>query len=259
MRGGLAPSPAGLAAQPRDAPTHSHAGERARPEANRVAVMLLVDMAEGSRLWGWSRYVVGRFALAHAPGLRFFKILGSGHEGGFGLRPSCSRQGLFCIFDDDATADAFLDASPLCAAYRARAREYFAVKLRAFSSRGQWAGVAVPISARTPSHGPIVTLTRASIRLSAARAFWRMAAPAERSLEQAPGCLLAAGVGEAPLLRQATFSVWDSLASMDAYARHGAHLQAIQAAHRERYFTESMFVRFVPSGMRGTWKGRCHG
>lgn len=86
-----------------------------------------------------------------------------------------------------------------------------------------------------------------------------MAAPAERSLEQAPGCLLAAGVGEAPLLRQATFSVWDSLASMDAYARHGAHLQAIQAAHRERYFTESMFVRFVPSGMRGTWKGRCHG
>jgi len=221
--------------------------------------MLLVDVAEGARLWGWSRYVIGRFALARVPGLRFFKVLGSGHDGGFGLRPSGSRQGLFCVFDDEAAADVFLGATPVSAAYRAHAREYFTVKLRAFSSRGRWAGAALPVSTEPPANGPIATLTRASIRPAAARAFWRMAQPAERSLEQSPGCLLAAGVGEAPLLRQATFSVWDSVQSMDAYARQGAHLQAIQAAHRERFFTESMFVRFVPSGMRGTWKGQHHG
>jgi hypothetical protein len=216
-----------------------------------VAVMLMVDIASGARLWGWSRFVVGRFALSRVPGLRFFKVLGSGHEGGFGLRPSGSRQGLFCVFDDVAAADAFLDGSPLSAAYRAHAREYFALKLAAFSSRGSWSGVGLPVSADAP--------TRASIRPSVAWAFWRKASPAERSLEQAPGCLLAVGVGEAPLLRQATFSVWDSVQSMDAYARQGAHLEAIKASHRGRYFTESMFVRFVPSGLRGTWKGRAYG
>ena len=58
--------------------------------AAEVAVILLVDIAPGSRLWGWSRFVVARFGLRQVPGLRFFKVLGSGHEGGFGLRPSGS-------------------------------------------------------------------------------------------------------------------------------------------------------------------------
>jgi spheroidene monooxygenase len=64
------------------------------------------------------------------------------------------------------------------------------------------------------------------------------------------------GLGEAPLLRQATFSIWDDAASVDAYARGGAHGQAARAAYAEGYFSESMFVRFVPYGAQGRWKGR---
>jgi spheroidene monooxygenase len=226
--------------------------------AGSVAVLLLVDVAADALLWGWARYVIGRFSVRKVPGLRFFKVLGSGHEAGFGLRPSRSRQGLFCLFDDDAAADAFLAVSPVAAAYRAHAREYLAVKLRAFSSRGSWAGVGLPVSraAPAPGTGPIAALTRASIRPAVAWSFWRLAPQTQQALEQAPGCLLAAGIGEAPLLRQATFSLWDSVAAMDAYARRGAHQQAIQAAQRERYFSESMFVRFVPYGLHGVWKGR---
>ena len=224
-----------------------------------MAVLLLVDIAAEARVWGYSRYVIGRFSMWGVPGLRFFKILGSGHEGGFGMRPSGSRQGLFCVFDDDTAADVFLDSAPVVAAYRARAREYFAVKLRAFSSRGSWAGVGLPLSAQAPAAGPIAALTRASIRPAVAWSFWNKAPPAERALERAQGCLLAAGLGEAPVLRQATFSLWDSVQCMDAYARSGAHLEAIKAAHQHRYFSESMFVRFVPDGLRGVWKGRSFG
>ena len=226
--------------------------------AAEVAVILLVDIAPGSRLWGWSRFVVARHALRRVPGLRFFKVLGSGHEGGFGLRPSGSRQGLFCLFETDAQADAFL-SSPLTAAYRQHAREFFSTKLRAFSSRGSWSGTPLPVSVPAPETGPIATLTRASIRPRKARQFWSKAPPSERSLDQAAGCLLAAGVGEAPLLRQATFSVWDSIAAMDGYARSGAHLEAIRASRAGDYFTESMFVRFVPYAALGQWKGRSLG
>ncbi len=224
-----------------------------------VAVLVLVDIAPGSRAWGYSRFVIGRYALYPVPGLRFFKVLGSGHESGFGLRPSLSRQGLFCVFDDEDAADSFLTTSPVAADYRAHAREFFAVKLHAFSCRGSWAGLSLPVNASPPVRGPIAALTRASIRLQKARAFWQQAPLTQRSLEGAPGCLFSVGVGEAPLLRQATFTMWESVADMDAYARSGAHLVAIKAAQQHGYFSESMFVRFVPAGARGSWMGRSYG
>jgi hypothetical protein len=78
-------------------------------------------------------------------------------------------------------------------------------------------------------------------------------------LEAAEGCRLAVGLGEAPLLRQATFSIWDSVEAMNAYARQGAHQAAIEASMRGAYFSESMFVRFVPSQLQGRWMGRALG
>jgi spheroidene monooxygenase len=122
----------------------------------------------------------------------------------------------------------------------------------------------VPAAARAPGlappvEGPIAALTRASIRPRRAFSFWRLSPPAERGLASAPGCLLAAGLGEAPLLRQATFSLWRSARDMDAYARSGAHQGAIRAAYAGGYFSESMFVRFVPLEVSGSWQGHDHG
>jgi hypothetical protein len=213
-------------------------------------------MAPGALLWGWSRLVRGPQALRQVPGLTFAKVLGSGHEGRFGLRPSATLHGLFCLFDDLPAAVAFLASSPAVAGYRAHAREWCSATLRAYSSRGQWSGVGAAVSLPPPVDGPVFALTRASIRPSKAIQFWRKAPPAQASLDQAPGCRFAVGLGEAPLLRQATFSLWDSVAAMDAYARSGAHLDAIRAAHREHYFSESMFVRFVPLGLQGSWRGQ---
>ena len=145
------------------------------------------------------------------------------------------------------------------AAYRRHARELFHVKLRAFSCRGAWAGMSVPVTAERPAEGMVAALTRASIRPAKAWRFWGHAPPSEVALSGAAGCRLAAGLGEAPVLRQATFSLWDSVAHMDAYAHSGAHLAAIQAARAGDFFAESMFVRFVPVEPRGVWKGQHFG
>ncbi len=226
------------------------------PASTEVAVLALADFEPAARLWGWSRFVLGRSAARRSPGLRFVKVLGSGEGGGFGASPSASIQGLFCAFDDDASAEAFLAAAGPFDAWRRRARQHFSVKLRAFSSRGSWSGKRFEIAAEPPREGPIAALTRASIRPTRALRFWRMEPAAERDLEAAHGCLLAAGVGEAPLLRQATFSVWESVAAMDAYARTGAHRAAIRASAEGAFFSEAAFVRFVPYDARGTWRGR---
>lgn len=222
-----------------------------------VAVVVLIDISQHSRLWGYWHFLFCRFALKREPGITFFKVLGSGENAGFGLRPSPSHQGLFCAFVDDAAATNFIAHSSVLKAYRDHAREFFCVKLKAFSSRGSWAHAApLSISAMPPNNSPVAALTRASIRPSVAAKFWRRAPPAEVSLKAAQGCLLAAGLGEAPLLRQATFTIWESAAAMDAYARTGAHLEAIRAAGAGRFFSESMFTRFVPYDASGTWKAK---
>jgi len=224
---------------------------------SRVAVVVLADIAEGHRLWGIRHFLLDRFAVARTPGLTFLKVLGSGRDGGFGLLPSFHHQGLFCVFREEGDADRFLEGSAGLAACRAHAREFFTVKLRAFSTRGTWSGARpFEITTQPPRTGPVAALTRASIRPLIAAQFWHRAPPAEQSLASARGCLLAAGLGEAPLLRQATFTIWESIAAMDAYARTGAHLEAIRAAARGRYFSESMFSRFVPGDAHGTWHGR---
>jgi heme-degrading monooxygenase HmoA len=256
------------AAPPGAAAAASNSGAPAGPVAaasQQVVVVLLADVAPRWRLWGWSRIVRGAGSLGGVAGLQFAKVLGSGFEGGFGLRPSASRQGVFAVFGSEARADDFIDRSPEVAAYRARSREFCVAKLRAWSCRGSWNGTSLaatvppPLAGQSGQAGPVAALTRASIRPHKAWAFWRMAPAAQASLARAPGCRLAAGLGEAPLLRQATFSVWDSVQAMEAYARSGAHLDAIRASQRHGHFSESMFVRFIPVLLRGTWLGVHHG
>ena len=200
-----------------------------RPD--HVVVVLLAELKPLAIPWGWWRVARGQQPLKHQPGLVFAKALGSGHEGGFGLRPSASRQGLFAVFDGEE-------------------------QLRATSSRGSWSGHQIGVTAQVPERGPVASLTRASIRPRRAAAFWRQSPPSEASLERAAGCSLAVGLGEAPVLRQATLSLWESQSAMDAYARSGAHLAAIRAAYDGKYFSESMFVRFAPVWLHGQWKGR---
>ncbi len=228
-------------------------------QAGEVVVVVLVDFAPQALWWGWSRLVLQRWPLRRVPGLRFAKVLGSGHDGGFGLRPSRTRQGLFLAFDGEVLARDFIAQSPVMAGYRAHARELCVALLQACSSKGSWSGTRLNVSAEAPTEGPIAALTRASIRPSRARRFWRIQPGTERALAQSSGCLLAVGLGEAPVLRQATFSLWENAAAMDAYARSGAHGDAIRAAYSGGFFSETMFVRFRPLSLQGSWQGVRHG
>ena len=225
--------------------------------AGTVGVIVLANLRATARARGFAHLAFGRLALRGTPGLQFAKVLGSGRNGGFQPRPSWTHQGLFCTFESDADADAFLGSSSwILAGSRAHADELFSAKLRAYSSRGTWSGrTPLAVTAEAPD-GPIASLTRASIRPWKAGAFWRHAPPSEVSLHAVDGCRLSVGLGEMPLFRQATFTIWESQAAMEHYARSGAHMAAINAANTQHLFSESMFTRFVPSDMRGTWAGQ---
>lgn len=220
-----------------------------------VAVLVLVRWHDTSAAWGVARLPLQRWPLRRVHGLRFAKVLGSGRNGGFGLLPGLLHQGLFLGFGDEASALAFVAGSPVLAAYRRHAAECATAVLRAASSRGSWSGHTMDVTAGLPATGPVAALTRASIRLPHVAAFWRHTPSAQAALAEAEGCHLAAGLGEAPLLRQATFSLWSGVDAMNAYARQGAHGQAARASLGGRWFSESMFVRFAPVALAGCWKG----
>jgi len=228
-----------------------------------VVVVLLVDYLRAHQAWGWMRLVQGASALKDTPGLLFTKVMGSGHGGGFVLRPSASHQGLICMFQNAAQAEQFMHGA-IVKSYADRAKSIYVAALAVTSSRGLWDGRAWGVTSAqslgqyqdvdTSEHG-MVALTRASIRPAKAVAFWRYAPAAQEDLQKALGCQLAMGLGEAPLVRQCTFSLWKNTEAMMNYAHTGAHQQAIQAAHKNDFFAESMFVRMRVLKSIGQWAG----
>ena len=229
-----------------------------------VVVVLLVDFMRQHQGWGWLRLVAGATPYKEVPGLTMLKVMGSGHGGGFSLRPSATHQGLICTFSHLDHALQFLD-SPWVKAYRQRAREFWSGVLSVQSARGHWdkqawqATDAQALGGQADAKGPLAVLTRASIVPTKAMAFWRYAPAAQSELSQSPGCLLAMGLGEAPLVRQCTFSLWQDTGAMVAYAHQGAHQLASAAAYKHQFFSESLFVRMQVLQMDGVWHGRTFG
>jgi hypothetical protein len=228
------------------------------PGSPTVAALVMARVRGGAVPWALWQLVQRGASLRGVPGLRFGRVMGSGAGGGFGLKPGLDCQGVFAMFDTLASAERFVAESPVVRAYRERSAEhsFFTATLRVTSSRGSWGGVGMAPGAVAEPGQPVVALTRAAIRTSRAVPFWRHSPAAEAEIAQAPGCRLAVGLGEAPLLRQATVSLWDSAQAMDAYARHGSHQRAIAAAWQQRFFSEWMFVRFLPVTLQGAWQGR---
>ena len=132
--------------------------------STQTAVLVLIDIASGSRLWGFSRYILGKFPFKNIPGLVFCKVLGSGFEGGFSTKPSLTKQGFFCVFDTSHNAEIFQQSAPIVKAYSSHANEFFVATLYPYSSRGSWSGFSMDKLSPPPVNEPIASLTRASIR-----------------------------------------------------------------------------------------------
>jgi len=121
------------------------------------------------------------------------------------------------------------------------------LSLRTLSVRGTWDGCAPFVAdAGARWDGRIVVLTRATLRPLAAVAFYRAVSPVARELRAAAGCRTAFGVGEAPLLRQGTISIWDSADAMSDFAyRSPQHRRVVDVTPSRGWYREELFARFA--------------
>src|SRR5688572_19440860 len=158
--------------------------------------------------------------LRATPGLAFWKLLGTGRGQAMTLGADLRRWALFAAWEDEPALDAFLASSEIAARWRSAATEAYSVRLEPLRARGSWNGRALfdDASAAPVEGAPVAVLTRATIRPSQLVRFYRSILPPSQRLAAAPGLLASVGIGEWPLARQATFSLWRSWDDARAYA-----------------------------------------
>lgn len=136
--------------------------------------------------------------------------------------------------------------------------EVLTIVLQPIEGHGTWDGKAVfgKLPKQTEYEGIIAVLTRATIRLSKLKNFWANVDAVASQMLGAKGFVTSFGIGEVPFIKQATFSIWDSKADMKnfAYNLH-QHKDVIRKTHKEDWYSEDMFTRFIPIACYGTING----
>jgi heme-degrading monooxygenase HmoA len=235
------------------------------PEAALTTLSLFGYDSLRAKVWAFTQMGLAGLDLRKTRGLRFWKLLGSGAGGGFSLKPDWSRYGLLAVWENRQAAEEFFSSSKLMRQYRERAFEIYTLKLLPVRSRGAWSGtnpflpaasVVTDAVASIPA-APIVVLTRAAIHLNKLRRFWSFVPPTTLEINNAPGLIASIGVGEAPFVRQATISVWESERAMQEFAyRSPVHARVIKLTREENWYGEELFARFTPVASEGTWNGQ---
>ena len=70
-----------------------------------ITTVTLCGYPAASRVWAFNQMGSARRALGQVEGLRFWKLLGTGHGRGFSLRPDFSRYGLLAVWEHRAAAN----------------------------------------------------------------------------------------------------------------------------------------------------------
>ncbi len=186
---------------------------------------------------------VGRYG--EPDGMEWLKLLGSGGDNGFGLWPNWGGYALLAAFPDEVLAKAALD-SPLWRAYASHAAFAKTLLLRPLQSHGEWDGVEPFRTSGTYDRDkPTVVLTRARIKLRHLPAFWRRVARVSESAMDFSERVFSVGVGELPVIQQATVSLWTSGRAMEAYAyRSPYHKEVVKLTRQQGWYSEELFCRF---------------
>lgn len=211
-----------------------------------------------NKWWAFTQMQLGHHKLKNIKGLTFYKLLGSGAKNGFSAVPNFGTYVLFCIWESEQHAETFFKENAFFHNYQERSIEHFTIYLHSAEAHGFWDGNQ-PFQKNTELaiDKPIVVLTRASIRFKKLLSFWSKVGSVSQSLKGYDGLVLSIGVGEWPLIQQATISIWKTQKEMLDYAyKNPKHREVVQLTRKLKWYKEEMFARFIPYKFEGQWDGK---
>lgn len=183
------------------------------------------------------------------PGCTFAKIMGTGGgELGFGLIPNFKIYTAILTWESPEFLRNFENSHWLFKRYEKISSSIQRIYGSAYQSHGKWDGIQpFQVTAKIEVDEPkIIVLTRARIRLKEIKKFWDFVPNTSDALNQIKGRIFSLGIGEFPLILQATLSVWESQAHMRDYAyKNEHHLAAIKKTKETNWYSEELFARFI--------------
>ncbi len=202
-----------------------------------------------SNCW-WAFTQMGRrsFQAKAAEGLQFAKMLGTGGGKGFSIYPNFGQYGWLGVWDSEAQARSFFDKNALFHRFKGFSDTCFTIYAQPVMAHGKWDGQEPFIAQGTfDPQKPIAVLTRATIKKRHLLNFWRYVPRVSRSIEAfADKTLFSVGVGELPLIQQATFSIWHSGQAMMDYAyKSPFHAEVVKKTRELGWYDEELFARFT--------------
>ncbi|MDB5032465.1 DUF3291 domain-containing protein [Mucilaginibacter sp.] len=201
---------------------------------------------------------IHRLSMRLQKGCTFWKLLGSGQNGTFDLQPDWQQWGLLAVWDNQEAFDKFYNHSFIASWWKLFRTEQWTILCEPLQSHGKWDGKE-PFGAPNVADyiGPVAVLTRATIRFNKLKSFWGNVDDVADLMATAKGYVASFGIGEAPVYRQATFSVWESLDDVKAFAYQSRqHSEVIKKTRTENWYKEELFARFKPVAAFGTIKGK---
>jgi hypothetical protein len=210
-----------------------------------------------------------RLPLKRNKNILFHKLMGCGKNGSFDIHPDWNQWAILIFLNELPDLERSKDnpeeihntlyGSFISGWLKKFRCETWTIGLQLMEGHGSWDGKKLLTDERESnrSTGPIAVLTRATIKWSKLRNFWQNVAPVSNQMKDAPGLITSIGIGEMPLVRQATFSIWESLEHMKtfAYSMH-EHREVIKKTRKEKWYSEDMFLRFRPVFSIGSIRGQ---
>ncbi|MDJ1480425.1 spheroidene monooxygenase [Cytophagaceae bacterium YF14B1] len=227
-------------------------------DAYQSVAVLSIFQFPVNKSW-WALGQMGKSALLNPTpkGLRFGKMLGSG-RGGFSMVPDFTRYALLTVWNTTQDATQFFQ-SDLSKAYSTQTNETYHLLLLPTRTHGYW-DHANPFSVTqniTDSSLPIVVLTRATIHWYRLPEFWSNVPRVQAIIQDSPGLLFSIGVGELPLIQQATISIWENLDVIKNFAYQKTfHKEVVHKTRTRKWYKEELFARFIPVATYGTYQGK---
>ena len=210
-----------------------------------------------NKWWAFKQMQLGLIQLKNVSGLSFYKILGSGAKNGFSAIPNFGTYVLLCVWESENQAETFFAENNFFKEYQERSSENMTVYMHSAEVHGTW-DERQPFqkNAELAMDMPIIVLTRARIRFRKLLSFWSRVGSVSQSLENYEGLVLSIGVGEWPLIQQATLSIWKTQKEMMDYAyKNPKHREVVMLTRKLNWYKEEMFARFVPYKFVGIWEG----
>lgn len=209
------------------------------------------------RYWIFTQMQRSLAGFGKIKGLEFFKMLGSGGKNGFSKMLNLNVYAFLGVWESESEANDFFEKSAFYQEFDTRCTEAWTVFMQNKAAHGFWSGVAPFENFQPYQGGLIAVITRARIKLRFLPKFWSYVPSVADNLFDHEGSLFSVGIGELPLLTQATFSIWEDQSFMHQYAyKSKLHSEVIKKTRELGWYKEELFANFIPYRSVGTWEGR---